>query len=519
MKRAEFERRYQVIRTVTQGAVQTHHAFASTGNVVMVHEIDPSAAQEATLLAGMIARLEDGERERILDVMEVDGTAMIVTRFLLEHETLRSWLEAAVGSSDELPGEADAAPPTPVSPPTDSIPIPGSPEPDAPPVPASDDGPGEFTRMFQAQGGAPQSPSGGSDSPGDDRGEEFDAVGTGTGTGEKPQDEAPEQDEAGEFTRMFRAVAPPTPPPPETSPPPEPPPAPAEEETPEPAPPPTQAPSPDVSGPGEFTRMFQAVVADLHQGSDADRSPPVREPPPGRRGETAPPPPPTPASPPFTPPTPRGTPEPEMPTEPRGPGEFTRIFGAQGPAPAPPPPSNPSTKGGYTFGQEEEYRSRLGPTPASTPLPPQTRPPESDEARSPNPLDLPRPPGSPPPPGEYTRIIQAADRPTPGSAPGFEGQPGAPPGYPPPPGAAPAHPGGYPPPPSGGYPPSPQPGAAPGPYGAPPAPPPSRGPSRTLLIVGLIVILVLVVALILFFALSGGDPATVPAEGVPEVEG
>jgi hypothetical protein len=35
----------------------------------------------------------------------------------------------------------------------------------------------------------------------------------------------------------------------------------------------------------------------------------------------------------------------------------------------------------------------------------------------------------------------------------------------------------------------------------------------------LVVIVVLVVALILFFALSGGDPATVPAEAVSEIEG
>jgi hypothetical protein len=507
MMRAEFNSRYQVIRTVTQGAVRTHHAFASTGNVVMVHEIDPSAAQEAVLLAGMIARLGDSERERILDVMEVEGTTMIVTRFLLEHETLRGWLEAslshhgAAGTAETMP----VPPPVEESPragasPRTGQPSPPSEPPDPKPAPdpnvareiGAQEGPGEFTRLFRAQPPPAEPPPASPEGSGPE------------GSGNVPEVEAEGRDPEAEAPGSGQA------------------------------PRPREAPVDE--GPGEFTRMFQAVVAPTSPAPEEEQGTPA----PARREETN-----TEAAGPGRPPssptlpttsgpsvidTPDPTPQPEVREESRGPGEFTRIFGAQNPGPSHPTPAEPPVRGGYPLNRDDEYRSRLGPTPASTPLPPTPSPPHSPDAQEdpgPGPLDLPRPPSAPPPPGEYTRIIQAMDRPTPGPT----AVPGAPPGHPSQPGSAPAHPGGNPPHQPGGYPPlpgalqtpgyppPPQPGATQGPYGVPSGPPPSPGPSRTLVIVGLVAIVVLAVALILFFALAGGDPAAVPAEAASEVAG
>lgn len=472
MTRAEFERQYQVIRKVSDGAVRTHHAFASTGTVVMVHEIDPAAGHEALALAGMMARLGEQERDRVLDVLEVEGATVIVTRFLLDHTSLRGWLEASVSPSAEGAEPGLEAEPGLDS--ADATPSGGA---------AASTEPGDFTRLFRAMDPPPEP------APGDPNPRASPSSDTGEG-------------EPGEFTRLFRAVDPPSEPaageslsgaspssgagdkspaaepappgapteprgrpgraPVEGAPAPVLPPAPESAEPPPPAAP-EDPPAPQPSTPGEFTRMFRAAVA------------PENPPPPGDGGAAP------------------GDKD-------ASPGEFTRVFGAQ-PAVEPagePPEALRYPRAGDGGGEAgDAYRSRLGargaPPPQEDPSPPS--PPQAPPAPGTSPLDLPRPPAAPPPPGEYTRIIQAAERP---SGPGQ----GAPPGQP---GGMPGHPQA-----SRGEG-SPAPAARSQPEGEAQEPPISR---RTV-ILGLVAMVVLATALVLVFLLTGGDPAETPEEAPP----
>ena len=615
MTRGEFERQYQVIRKVSGGPVATSHAFASSGTVVMVHEIDPSAAREAVLLAGMMARLPDEERSRILDVLEVDGSTVIVTRFLLDHVSLRSWLEAVAGPE----GDGDAAVPPPAGAPatSDAIPVvttlsrapervssdPGE-DPTASGTglpdegPSGEDGLGEFTRMFQAVPADPPEPEDAersvetgspedagspedfarsgdprlSDEPGEFT-RMFQAVTPGQPASSvppappaspppplqaespvppapvpptpvppappldtppaSPPAEDPEGQEPGEFTRMFRAVAPPAPAPDEpagaspaqvaSSPPsasPVPPPPSSAPSAPDPGPAPGPLPpaAPEAgspkpggtqagdAGPGEFTRMFQAVVPPRSPASPPP--PPPASPSPAAFPPSAAPPPPPPASPPASStggvaagrPGDAGGGNPSGEAGAQGPGEFTRIFGAQtapaSPAPNPPPLqySRPPAQGGGGQGESEDaYRARLGAL-GSTPFPssaPEERPVASS---GPSPLDLPVAPSAPPPPGEYTRIIQAAERPSGPSAGGFPGG-----GFPPQglPGAAVPPPAGYPPP----------------PQQAPAPAPKSGGISGVTLVLGILAVVLLAVVIVGAFFLFGRDGGEEPPAG------
>jgi hypothetical protein len=161
----------------------------------------------------------------------------------------------------------------------------------------------------------------------------------------------------------------------------------------------------------------------------------------------------------------------------------------------------------------DDYLARLGretmPPAAATGTPAEEPRGETRDA-----LDLPRPPSAPPPPGEFTRIISTANAAPHGSV------PGATPGYPTAPGYGSAA-GGIP-----GFPPSgmplpaipsvpgvPLPGLPPLQPPLQPAAPAAAGPSRRLLIGGLVVIVVLATALIIYFALAGGSTEAPPLDG------
>jgi hypothetical protein len=359
----EFKAKYQLLKKVSDGRLTTYHALASNGAVVMVHLIDASAAEEHAELLVLIDRLGPADRERVLVIDDVDGTPLIVTRFLLDFRDLREWLEAGARAAvgPDLTRDAFAArPPAP------------------PPIP----------------------------------------------------DPPPESAVPGEFTRMFRAPAPPSTPAPA---------APAQADAHEHAEPAAPAVGGTTSGPGEFTKIFGAVSTGEASGQSEDPavSPPVPEPvsesrPPVPPAETAPPTRPapvpgkepgeftrifgSPAVPREAPPTEQSfTPGPVAPPPKTGPGEFTRVFG---------PPARGSETPSASFGdslrrpaapQTDDYLSRLGGSPAPSPpsyQPPPGPPAAPDPRESSNPwnLDLPRP-TQPTRQSEFTRVVAAHSRP------------------------------------------------------------------------------------------------------------
>lgn len=427
MTSAEFNNRYQLVRQVTDGDVRTYHAVAPSGAVVMVHMLNASAADVNRTVAALLERLDPAEKPRILEVTEVDGSPVIVTRFILEFTDLVAWLSSHETDGAPIPAELS---PMPAPPPQRAAPprsAPAAPPSEDRPPPASAEA-SEFSMLFRAppsaDGSSPtaEPPAGASSAP--------------------SAAEDAKKSEPGEFTRMFRAQQPdalppqdpappdPTPLPPQAPPvsrtpppmqappasrttsPPEPPVAPPSAPAPG-SPPPTSAGEDAAEEHGEFTRLFRAFDGPMAEPAEggagtaagppsaappsAPQEPPLRSPAPTESSA----PPPGPASPPE-----RAKPEDE-------PGDFTRMF--RSPAtgvPADPPPN-----------RMEPVRPPAAPPPAASPPPfggfPGTSPAED-----------PRAPEAPAEEGEFTRMIRAATQKG-ASAPPPSHPPASPPASPP----------------------------------------------------------------------------------------
>lgn len=479
----------------------------------MVHFIRPGTPRGDAALAA-VAALGEVASERLLRRHQVDGEEILVTRFLMDEKSLEGWLGLADAPDPPgRPGQVEtSADPDPL--PTAGSPVEGS------PAPSPNDAPGEFTRLFRAV--------------------------------EVPDPEP----------------APAEPPAPAPSSPPQPP---AAASPPPDAPPEPTTPQPPVSdGPGEFTRLFQAIrPEDAEQAGDpeAPASPPQAPPAPPRPPASPPPAPPRPpASPPqsASPPSPPGPPAPgtRAPDQPSGGsappstgGSFTQEFGRvvrpgeipggdgdawtaeEGPSPSspPPPPAVPPrspppppplrrAEPDFFLGEVDDVKSGGGPREAAGQ--------DADDY-----LDRLRSAGSPPPPAPPRSAGPPPPRPPSG---------GAPPPPPPRPGqgAAPQPPGG-----GGGRagpsdftrvisamdggaslrrsapPPPPVPRAPSGMTGMRGAPAGSAGDKRSTLLIVLGMGLVFLVALgvILYFALASGAEADTEGggdqEGVGEVSG
>jgi hypothetical protein len=216
---------YQLIELLPGPGAESHRAIRRDGRAATLHVLRGGRTPENEATLARLRALPPEAQGKLLEVGEHEGDVFIATvapPFL----PLAAWLseQLAPGEhSDEFakvgtfripvrPGAAPPPAPRPV-PPQASKPVAADPPKPPEPAPkAAATEPGEFTRMFQRQGAAPETP------------------------------QQPVGGEGGEFTRMFRAQAAPQP-------------APAPPAQPAP---PSEAPGHAASTPGEFTRMFQA---------------------------------------------------------------------------------------------------------------------------------------------------------------------------------------------------------------------------------------------------------------------
>jgi hypothetical protein len=295
MTSEELRSRYQVLQRVgREGSVATHLAVAPSQMVVMIHFLG-GPEEESRDLIDRIRRLTEPDRARVLDVTQVDGSWIIITKFLTGGLTVREWLDslplnqtvtdvvqpalpsvsgAATELSGGLPGDGSS---------NDTLSAPAQPQKaaadrerhdDVAEVPAE---PGEFTRLFQPVDRVNARGTDRVSEPVARRDDVFDRV-----ERQQPRD-PPEQ--PGEFTRLFNVVDKPAAEPVRSTPPPAPAPSHAEpvsraqptgvdaapplarEVLPHRAPeifperaaePPRAAPAP-ATQPGEFTDIFQSM--------------------------------------------------------------------------------------------------------------------------------------------------------------------------------------------------------------------------------------------------------------------
>ena len=411
MTHDEFTRAYDVHKLIAEGQVRSFFGRSRTSKVVvLLHHLDGGDTPENAARLARVAALAGEGGSQVLDVCEVEGTPVVVTRFILNFTTFDAWLAAEsptpaaskqpVGGApgdftsqfgqqkprpDRLPSDisTDVTVPLQRVEPPPSARQPGRPPEKTPPAPAPTAPPGEFTKLFRPPGHPPAEPRPASQ-----------AAAPPSPT---PATGAPGKKGMGEFTRLFGApmeAAPPA-----TS-------APAPAAGPASPPPGGSHPGPGSGTPaarkGDFTALFGKPV-----------TPDVPTPPPARLQESpAPWPAPAPeraafpepqvaeddlsrrlrgtAEPPLAPSAPPppmpafGVPAPEAP-KPGAPGDFTRVFGApppeppmaggpqiQGPGPAPVlQPPQPAPGAGAPPQPAADYQARLQGTPlAPAPVPP-----------------------------------------------------------------------------------------------------------------------------------------------------
>jgi len=332
-----------------------------------VHLLGPPEDAETRGLLDKVSLLDPADRRRVLKVGHVDGRPLIVTKFISDFSSISTWLEIRVDGRKhgESPALSDENLPLPSPPPEAAVPA------DPPSAPASSS-PGEFTRMFEA--GEPQETASRDDTlsnPSEDASLVVDPSARVVDPSAGPVLPSLDDDGPGEFTRMFQAE--------EKSEPQassglaqEPPPLKADPPSPTPlSPTPSSAPIPDPGqnpvwgGPledavpsapkeaGSFTRMFRQPALREGVSNHPSNQPSPLDPVAPPQQETSPPnwnkddvylerlrggrdePPsldqPAPAQPP-------------RPAVPEGPGEYTRVIqaasmkGSSAQPPLPPPP-------------------------------------------------------------------------------------------------------------------------------------------------------------------------------------
>lgn len=181
----EFTRRYQLLKKLVEGTVTTYLARASSGDRVMTHFLQGSHAAQ---LLDRLDTLPEERRRLVRTVTDLDGTPVVVTDYLDDFDSFRSWAsgsdsDASAGAAltPDFAGGEDQAPET------------GGSE------PAESDEPGEFTRMFEAPGDDVEAASGGV--------ERSDAEGAPEASESATTPSEPGSDEPGEFTLLFEAPA------------------------------------------------------------------------------------------------------------------------------------------------------------------------------------------------------------------------------------------------------------------------------------------------------------------------
>jgi hypothetical protein len=445
MTTEQFRQDYHLLDRVAAGAVETYHAQAAAGALVMVHFLRGAPADVAAITAAL-ADLNPEHGQRVLKTLDVDGVPTLITRFILDFTTLHEWLGLAEPphAADEPPTFAPAPPAAPAEPAEPAEPQPAPTHAyDAAPTP------GEFTAMFAAPVMNVQ-PPGDAEPP-----QPSVQAPAAAAAPVQPAEPAPSQsaepapvqsaepapDGPGEFTMLFRAATPATPatpaeihaatPAPAPAPPPQaaafpppsqpaPPSAPAAATAPPPTPPPTPQPAPpeQAAPPGEYTLMFGApprAADDPAPGpdelpvADAPAAPPPVPPPVVPPPLIAPPAPPAPPAANAPPAAWTAAPPPQPPTA-AAPGEYTRMFGAaQPPADATWPAGSGATDRQGAAGQSPasgaaspdtgDYFARL-----SGGVPPRPEP----VAMQPAPGAL-RPQAGP---SEFTRVVSAVPPPS-----------------------------------------------------------------------------------------------------------
>src|ERR687895_1761150 len=93
MTSAEFVAKYKLFKPIAERGARSFLAQEVQGHrAVLVHRLDIAPADENRRLLGSLESIRPEERSSVIEVTEVDGVAIVVTRFTPDFHDLPSWL-------------------------------------------------------------------------------------------------------------------------------------------------------------------------------------------------------------------------------------------------------------------------------------------------------------------------------------------------------------------------------------------------------------------------------------------
>src|SRR3982751_2006827 len=93
MTSAEFVAKYKLFKPIAERGARSFLAQeVQSHRAVLVHRLDISPPDENRRILGGIDSLRPDERSSVIEVTDVDGVAVVVTRFTPDFHDLPSWL-------------------------------------------------------------------------------------------------------------------------------------------------------------------------------------------------------------------------------------------------------------------------------------------------------------------------------------------------------------------------------------------------------------------------------------------
>src|SRR3954464_11222380 len=138
MTSAEFATKYRVLKSLTEHGARSQIAQeGALGRMVMVHNLDVGSTTDRQRLLAGVAGLDAAASAKVLEILDVNGTKIVVTQFLATFTDFPTWLAQHELSADESTLVMHAVVP-PSAPPSPRPAAPSSAaSPSSPPLPPS----------------------------------------------------------------------------------------------------------------------------------------------------------------------------------------------------------------------------------------------------------------------------------------------------------------------------------------------------------------------------------------------
>src|SRR5437764_8749794 len=93
MTSTEFAARYRLLKNVATRGARSFLAQQVLGRMVMVHYLDPETPEQRSATLARLGALRAPARDKLLEIVDVDGSPVAVTLFISSFVDFATWLD------------------------------------------------------------------------------------------------------------------------------------------------------------------------------------------------------------------------------------------------------------------------------------------------------------------------------------------------------------------------------------------------------------------------------------------